>query len=361
MDSGDLAALRGQIDAIDREIVERLVKRAEVAHAIGLAKGTGPVYRPERERAVIENAVGRARELKALLAPQAVESVYREIISVCRAVEGMPSVAYLGPAGTFTEMAVLANFGRMIDPHPCESIDASFKEAESGRAGFAVVPVENSTEGSVTRTLDLLFATNLTIVGEVNVAVRHNLMSRETELSQIRCVTAHPQALAQCRAWLTQHLPQAELRPAASNAEAAVEASRTPGLAAVAALRAAEIYGLNVLAEAIQDDSRNRTRFLVLGRGAAAAVAGVASKTSAVFSVPNRAGCLFAALEPLTRHGVSMMRLESRPARNGAWDYNFFVDIEGHRNERHVAEALEEIAGIASFFKILGSYPQAAA
>lgn len=351
--------LRTEIDALDRDIVLKLVERARLAHEVGLAKGGTAVYRPERERVVIEKALATARQAQALMADSALAAIYQEIMSACRAVEGQPRVAYLGPAGTFTEMAVLMQFGHGIVPQPCESIDATFHAVESGQADFAVVPIENSTQGSVTRTLDLLFTTQLNVVAEVNVAVQHNLMSRQSDLSQIKEVTAHPQALAQCRAWLNKNLPHARQIPASSNAEAAVEASKTPGLAAIAARRAAEIYDLQILAAAIQDDPRNRTRFLVLGRNHTQRIDAAPNKTSIVFSVPNRAGCLLTALVPFSEHGVSMTRLESRPAGNGAWEYNFFVDLEGHSTDAPVAAALNDIRAIANFFKILGSYPQA--
>ena len=219
--------------------------------------------------------------------------------------------------------------------------------------------MENSSQGTVTLTMDLLFSSPLSIIGEVHIPIAHNLMNFTGKKEDIEVVSAHPQALAQCRAWLGTHLPGVKTIPAASNAEAALEASKNPKMAAIAATRAAELYGLQIVSAGIQDDPRNRTRFLVLGHAVAAKGSAGSDKTSVVFSVHNRAGQLFHALEPLEKNGVSMMRLESRPARNGAWAYNFFVDVEGHATDAKVAQALAEMKEVSSFFKVLGSYPQA--
>ncbi len=356
--TAEIERLRQEIDAVDAEIVAAVVRRAELAHAVGVAKGGAPVYRPERERAVIEKAVAANRSLNGRLPDDVVAHLYLEVISACRSLEARPSVAYLGPAGTFTEMAVLRQFGSNVTAVPTATMDEAFQSAESGRTEFAVVPIENSTQGMVTRTMDLLFTTPLSVAGEVSIPIHHNLMNRSGRLEDIRCVLAHPQALAQCRAWLAQHLPHAKLKAASSNAEAARLAAEDGTLAGIAALRAAQLYGLEVAAPGIQDDARNRTRFLVLSSHAGVTPTG-ADKTSLIFSVPNRAGQLFLALEPFKRHGVSMMRLESRPARNGAWDYNFFVDVEGHVKDANVERALAELKNETSFLKLLGSYPQA--
>ncbi len=352
-----LTELRSRIDEVDAQIVSLVAKRALLAREVGRAKGTAAVYRPERERLVVQKALARSRSCELLITEENLADIYREIISACRAVEGKPSVAFLGPKGTFTEMAVIAQFGSAVDMLACPSIDATFHAVESETVQYAVVPVENSTQGTVTRTMDLLLATPLTVIGEVSVAVRHNLMNKTGRIDDVQEVCAHPQALAQCRSWLAAHLPQVRVTPAASNAEAAVRASKEESVAAIAASRAAELYGLSILAPAIQDNPNNTTRFWVLGATPADYAAGVVSKTAVIFSVPNRAGALFAALEPLERNGVSMARLESRPARNGAWDYNFYVDLEGHREQPHVARALDEMRAMTSFFKVLGSFP----
>ncbi len=356
----EIARLRERIDAVDEEIITRLIERAELAHAVGVAKGESPVYRPERERAILDDVIAIAHRKNSRLSDKVIAALYQDIIAACRAVEGRPKVAFLGPEGTFTEMAVIGQFGKNVDMMPMATIDAAFRAAETGESTFAVVPVENSTQGSVTQTLDLLFETSLTVIGEVNVPIAHNLMSQTGALTDVKKVLAHPQALAQCRAWLTANLPGLEQVSCSSNAQAAVMASQDPTLAAVAATRAAEIYDLKIVAGSIQDDPRNTTRFLVLSKTPAAHADQLENKTSLVFSVPNRAGALLQALEPLSRHKVSMMRLESRPARNGAWDYNFYVDLQGHREDDSVACALKDIAEIATFFKVLGSYPVAA-
>ena len=355
----EIERLRREIDAVDASIVASLARRAQLAYEVGVAKGGAPVYRPERERQVIDRAVAENRRIGGRLPNEVLAHLYLEVISACRSLESRPSVAYLGPAGTFTEMAVLAQFGSNVTAVPAATIDEAFHAAESGRTGFAVVPIENSTQGIVTRTVDMLLTTPLSIVGEVSIPIHHNLMTQSGRLDDIRTVAAHPQALAQCRTWLTQHLPQAKLAAASSNAEAAREATGDPTMAAIAAERAAELYGLTIAAAGIQDDARNRTRFLVLSQHAVETPTGC-DKTSLVFSVPNRAGQLFMALEPLKRHGVSMMRLESRPARNGAWDYNFFMDVEGHVKDASVAAALTELKNETSYLKFLGSYPRAA-
>lgn len=366
----ELTRLRSEIDAVDAKIVTLLAERARLARAVGKAKaqiaasgttGDAPkssnIYRPERERAVIERAIVKGAQCDSLISSESLAAIYGEIISACRAVEARPSVAYLGPQGTFTEMAVLEQFGSSVDLNPCQTIDATFHAVESGTVQFAVVPVENSTQGTVTRTMDLLLATPLTVIGEVSVAVRHNLMNQSGSIADVEEVCAHPQALAQCRNWLTAHLPNVRITSASSNAEAAVMASKNPKLAAIAATRAADLYGLSILAPAIQDNPCNTTRFWVLGTQPAGRAAGIAAKTAVIFSVPNRAGSLFEVLEPLERHGVSMARLESRPARNGAWDYNFYVDLEGHREDEAVARALAEMRAKTSYFKVLGSFP----
>ncbi len=365
-DRGDnaeaLARLRAAIDETDERIVALLCERARLARAVGAAKGgagaaSSVVYRPERERIVLERVLAHGERLGSRLPRESLAAVYREIVSACRAVEARPRVAYLGPQGTFTEMAVIEQFGSSVDFNPCPSIEAAMHAVESGVAQFAVVPVENSTQGTVTRTMDLLLSTPLTVVGEVSVAVRHNLMNRTGDIRDVREVCAHPQALAQCRTWITAHLPGVRVTSAASNAEAAVQASRRDDLAAIAAARAAELYGLSILAPAIQDNPCNTTRFWTLGTRPAGYAEGVAFKTAVIFSVPNRAGTLFEALAALEQHGVSMTRLESRPARNGAWDYNFYVDLEGSLADENLAAALEGMRGRTSFFKVLGSFP----
>lgn len=352
-------ALRCEINTIDQQIMTLIAQRARVAQKIGHLKGNTAVYRPERERCVIDGAVAAHRRAQGLISDKAVSRIVLEIMSACRAVEGRPTVAYLGPEGTFTEMAVYAQFGHDVTLVDCPTLPEVFRACSLGQSQFAVVPVENSTEGSVTQTMDLLLTTDLQAVGEVYVPVVHNLMTKAKDLASIKTVCAHPQALAQCRQWLQRYLPHCELQPRSSNAEAACQAKDDSTMAAIAAERAAEIYDLSILAQGIQDDVRNATRFLVLGKQAVGCESQIEQKTSIVFSVPNKAGALLEALQPLTLFGVSMTRLESRPARNGAWDYNFFVDIEGHQSQPCVQQAIEAFASRTTFFKVIGSYPTA--
>ncbi len=351
--------LRNVIDATDAELFSLLEKRARLARSIGKLKAGGAVYKPEREREIFERTVARAKANETLFSEDAIRSIVREIISACRAVEALPRVAFLGPLGTFTEEAVVRQFGSSFQAQPCASLDEVFHEAASGSSDFAVVPVENSTEGIVTRTADLLLTTPLKVIGEVNVAVHHNLMNLSGKREDIEEVHAHPQALAQCRMWLMSHLPNARLVSSSSNAQAAREAAADPKVAALAAERAAVLYKLHIAARAVEDDPRNCTRFLVLGKEACGKAQNVLHKTSLIFSVPNRAGSLLDALAPFARHKVSMVRLESRPARNGAWDYNFYVDVDGHIEDEELGKAVEELGQIALYLKILGSYTAA--
>jgi chorismate mutase/prephenate dehydratase len=268
-------------------------------------------------------------------------------------------VAYLGPAGTFSEQAALGYFGSSIERVPCASIDEVFRAASAGAADFGVVPVENSTEGVVARSLDLFLHTPLSIVGETSLLVRHNLMRKTASREGITAVLAHPQALAQCQAWLSLHLPQAERRPVASNAEGARLAALDESLAAIASERAATEFGLHVVAPAIQDDAHNRTRFAIVALPQQVPAPGASGHdcTSLVVSVPNRPGAVHDMLVPLKAHGVSMTRFESRPARSGQWEYYFYIDIAGHPDDSRVSTALAEMRGTCAFFKVLGTYP----
>ncbi len=356
----EIERLRGEIDAVDSQLVTLLSERAKLARAVGKAKGSeSVVYRPERERVVIERAVTKAKELGNALSAQAVSQIYREIMGACRALEKPLRVGYLGPQGTFCEMAAISAFGHAVDFCALANIDEVFRSAEVGDVDYAVVPIENSAQGTVTRTLDLLERTPLKIVGEVNVPVVHNLMTRAKALSEVKRISAHPQALAQCHNWLASHMPSVELVPASSNAKAAKDASEDATLAAIAAHRASELYDLTIVAQAIQDDARNRTRFFVLSRTPTGAIENSLAKTSIWFACANVSGGLCAVLEPFKRHGVSMVKLESRPARNGQWDYTFYVDIEGYAEDKEVAAALSEMRKSTSVFKLLGSYPKA--
>ncbi len=355
---GNLGALRAQIDAVDRELLALLNRRADLALAVGeIKKHEGSVvFRPEREAQVIEalKAVNPGPLQTASIAP-----IWREIMSACRALETPTRVAYLGPAGTFSELAALGYFGSSIVRVPCASIDEVFRSTAGGAANFGVVPVENSTEGVVARSLDLFLTTPLAIIGETSLFVRHNLLRKLDSLDGITAVCAHPQALAQCHGWLSNHLPNVERRPVASNAEGARMASLDAALAGIASERAASEYGLHVVAPAIQDDPHNRTRFAIVtlaDRHPRPRASGH-DCTSLVVSVANRPGAVHGMLVPLKVHGVSMTRFESRPARSGQWEYYFYIDIAGHPDEPHVATALKELRSVCAFYKLLGTYP----
>ncbi len=351
-----LEALRAQIDRVDGELLERLAERGRLARRVGEWKkhNDAPVMRPEREAQIF--AALRARN-PGPLSGAAIEAIWREIVSGCRDLERRLRIACLGPPGTFSEQALFAHFGSSVDAITCASIDEVFRSVEVGDADFGVVPVENSSEGAVSRTLDLLLQTSLTISGEISLPVRQNLMRLDASMQGIERIVSHAQSLAQCARWLDAHLHGVERVPVASNAEAARLASLDARTAAIAGEQAAMRYGLQIVATGIQDDPHNRTRFAVIGQYACAPSG--ADQTSVILSVPDRAGAVHAMIEPLARHGVSMKRFESRPARQGLWEYLFYIDLIGHRDDAAVAAALREIASQSSFCKIVGSYPRA--
>ena len=355
MSQRDLAQLRVEIDRVDQALLGLLTERARLALEVGDVKkadNDAPVYRPEREAAVI---AALKEQNSGPLPGRAVETIWREIMSACRGLERRLRVAYLGPEGTYSEQALRQQFGSEVDAVACVSIDEVFSMTESGAIDFGVVPVENSTEGSVTRTQDLFLSSSLSVVAEVTVRIRHVLMSKAGDLTAIRRVCAHPQGLAQCTEWLNRHLPSAERVPVSSNAEGARMAGADPQIAAIAGESALTRYDLRPVAVGIQDDPLNRTRFLVVGRQETRPSGD--DKTSLILSVPNKAGAVHALIEPLARHQVSMTRFESRPARLTGWAYNFYIDVSGHRLDPKVALALEELQSRSSFFKCLGSYP----
>lgn len=353
-----LLALRTQIDAVDRELLALLNRRAALAQDVGeVKKKEGSVaFRPEREAQVID---GLKNANPGPLKSESVAPIWREIMSACRALETPTRVAYLGPAGTFSELAALGFFGSSIVRVPCASIDEVFRTTTAGAADFGVVPVENSTEGVVARSLDLFLTEPLFIIGETSLFVRQNLLRKENSLTDIQAVCAHPQALAQCHGWLSYHLPNVERRPVSSNAEGARLASLDPSLAALASERAASEFGLHVIAPAVQDDPHNRTRFAILthpDRHPQPHASGH-DCTSLVVSVTNRPGAVHDMLVPLKAHGVSMSRFESRPARSGQWEYYFYIDLQGHPDQPEVAAAMKELRSVCAFFKVLGTYP----
>ena len=353
-----LQALRARIDDLDLQLLQLLNRRAALALEVGeIKKQEGSIaFRPEREAQVIDR-------LKSVnngpLATESVAPVWREIMSACRALETPSRVAFLGPAGTFSEQAAIGYFGSSIVKVECISIDEVFRATAAGAADFGVVPVENSSEGVVARSLDLFLTTPLFIIGETSLFVQHNLLRAENSMEGIEEVCAHPQALAQCHLWLSQHLPHAQRHPVASNAEGARMASKNPRVAAVASARAGSEYGLHNISPAIQDDAHNRTRFAIVthpDRHPRPHASGH-DCTSLVVSVLNRPGAVHDMLVPLKEHSVSMTRLESRPARSGQWEYYFYIDLQGHPDTPTVAQALRDLRGACAFFKLLGTYP----
>lgn len=353
-----LAGVRTDIDRIDGELLKLLNERARCAQRVGEIKAehgeAGHIYRPEREAQVLR----RLQEANpGPLPSENITFFFREVMSACLSLEEPLGIAFLGPLGTFSESAATKHFGHAARLSPQSSIDDVFREVESGHAQYAVVPVENSTEGAVGRTMDLLLGTQLKICGEVVVRIHQNLLSNETNLSAISKVYSHAQSLAQCHEWLNRMLPGAQRISVGSNAQAAQMASEEAGVAAIAGEAAAARYKLPRLAENIEDEPNNTTRFLVLGKHDAGPSG--RDKTSLIMSAPNRTGALHELLLPLSSAGVSMCRLESRPARNALWEYVFYVDIEGHREEPPIKAALVELASRSAYLKTLGSYPVA--
>ena len=355
-----LAAARRQIDAVDEKIQQLLNARARLAQQVGISKSrdgkTVDFYRPEREAQVLRRVRERNR---GPLRDEEVLRLFREIMSACLAQQEPLKVAYLGPEATFSQTAVLTHFGHSVRSLPLGSIDEVFHEVESAAADFGVVPIENSTEGTVNHTLDRFLTSPLKICGEVELRVHHHLMGNMNALGRVVRVCSHPQSLAQCRNWLQEHLPEVEQLPASSNGEAARRARDERGTAAIAGETAAEVYGLKVLAAQIEDRADNTTRFLVLGRKLLAPSG--QDRTTLLVSVghTDSPGTLYRLLEPLARHRVSMTRIESRPSHRRKWDYVFFIDIDGHADEPHVARALVSLKQRASLFRLLGSYPRA--
>ncbi len=350
-----LQELRARIDALDAELVKLINERAACAHEIGQIK-EGTFYRPEREAQVLR----RVKDLnEGPLSAETVALLFREIMSACLALEKKLSVAFLGPLGTFSEAAAIKHFGQAATTVPCGSIDEVFRCATSGSTDYSVVPVENSTEGAVGRSLDLMTQTQLRICGEVVLRVHHHLLSKKPDATpdEIKHVYSHSQSLAQCHEWLNLNMPRAERISVSSNAEAARIAASEEGAAAVAGQTAGERYGLTALYRNIEDEPNNTTRFLVLGNESSGRSG--KDKTSLVMSAKNVPGAVYALLAPFARHGVSMTKFESRPSRTELWEYVFFVDIDGHVQDEPVAKAIGELKQNAAFLKILGSYPMA--
>lgn len=354
----DLATLRARIDEIDLRIQELISERARYAGQVGRAKGklaaAVDYYRPEREAQVLRRVVDRNQ---GPLSDEVLVRLYREIMSACLAQQEPLKIGYLGPEGTHSQQAVYKHFGHSVHGLPLSSIEEVFQEVEAGNADFGVVPVENSSQGTIQSTLDMFLTSQVKICGEVELRVHQHLLSRSGRMEDIERVYSHPQSFAQCRAWLRQHLPKAETIPVASNAEAARRARNADDAAAIAGASAATVYGLRIVAGPIEDRPDNTTRFLVLGRELFTPSGH--DRTSLLVFIRDQPGALYDVLAPFARHGLSMNRIESRPSYTGRWQYAFFIDVEGHAQDTAMQKALAELAGFAQDVKLLGSYPVA--
>jgi chorismate mutase/prephenate dehydratase len=358
-----LEQIRERIDSVDSQLHALINERARLAQQVGVSKHaaghTVDFYRPEREAQVLRLALQRNQDEGGPLRDEEVLRLFREIMSACLAQQNALKIGYLGPEGTFTQQAVLKYFGHSVRPLPLASVEEVFHEVESGAADFGVVPIENSTEGTVNNTLDMFLTSPLKIIGEVELRIHQNLMGRMTMLGDIRRVCGHPQSLAQCRGWLQEHMPGIERVIVSSNAEGARRARDEDGTAAIAGAAAAEVYGLNLLVPEVEDRPDNTTRFLIIGRKAVSP--GEADKTTLLVSAAktDAPGALYRLLEPLAEHGISLTRIESRPSRKKKWDYVFFIDVEGHAEREPLATALAELKRRASLYRVVGAYPKA--
>ena len=353
-----LAEARERIDGIDQQIQKLIAERAGWAQRVGKAKGPLKAaidyYRPEREAQVLRKVLDRN---DGPLADDVLLRLFREIMSACLAQQEPLKVGFLGPEGTFSQQALIKHFGHSARGLPLSSIEEVFQEVEAGHADFGVVPVENSGQGTIQSTLDMFLTSKLKICGEVELHVHQYLLSRTGRLEDIERVYSHPMSLAQCKAWLRQHLPHAEKLPVSSNAEAARRARMADDAAAIAGESAGHVYGLKTLAGPIQDRQDNTTRFLVLGRELFNASGH--DRTSLLVFVRDQPGALYNVLSPFAKHGISMNRIESRPSHAGLWQYAFFIDVSGHVEDEPVKRALAELGEYAADVKILGSYPVA--
>ncbi len=357
-DKPDLARVREQIDGLDRQIQQLIAERAQWAHQVGKAKGklaaAVDYYRPEREAQVLRRVVDRN---EGPLGDETLVRLFREIMSACLAQQEPLKIGYLGPEGTFSQQAVHKHFGHSAKGLPLASIEEVFQEVAAKHADFGVVPVENSGQGTIQSTLDMFLTSPLMICGEVELRVHQHLLSRTGRIEDVERVYSHPMSLAQCGGWLRENLPRAEKIPVSSNAEAARRARNADDAAAIAGETAAHVYGLKTIAGPIEDRSDNTTRFLVLGRELFPPSGH--DRTSLLVFIRDRPGALYGVLEPLARRGISMNRIESRPAHGRLWQYAFFIDVAGHVDESPLRDALAEVEESAGDVRVLGSYPVA--
>jgi chorismate mutase/prephenate dehydratase len=357
-----LDKLRDKIDAIDEQLLELFNQRASCAVEVAEVKrefsdgadDSIDFFRPDREAQVIQ----RIKSLnQGPLSNDEVGRLIREVMSACLALEQPLRIAYLGPEGTFTQSAALKHFGHSVSTIPMSSIPDVFSSVESGHADYGLVPVENSTEGVISHTLDMFIDSGLKVCGEVEIRVHHHLASKSQDVASIKHIYSHQQSFAQCRRWLDQNMPGIERIPVSSNAEAARLASIEDDAAAICGLPAVEIFELKICFENIEDLSDNTTRFVIIGQQDVGPSGN--DKTSLLISTRNIPGALLGLLQPLADHGISMNKIESRPSQGGKWAYVFFVDIDGHQQDPDVVKALNELKHQAALFKILGSYPKA--
>ena len=354
----ELSEVRARIDGIDRTIQQLIAERAQWAQQVGKAKGPLKAaidyYRPEREAQVLRMVVDRN---DGPLNDEVLVRLFREIMSACLAQQEPLKVGFLGPEGTFSQQAVHKHFGHSAHGLPLESIEEVFQEVENGNADFGVVPVENSTQGTIQSTLDMFLTSKLKICGEVELRVHQHLLSRSGRIEDIERIYSHPQSFAQTKAWLREHLPKIEKIAVSSNAEAARRARNADDAAAIAGAAAANVYGLKIVAGPIEDRPDNTTRFLVIGRELFPTSGH--DRTSLLIFIKDQPGALYNVLSPFARHGLSMNRIESRPGHTGKWQYAFFVDIGGHIHDEAMKNAIDEARELAQDVKVLGSYPVA--
>jgi len=347
--------LRRKIDEIDSRILSLLNERAELVIQVGgeKAKANMDLHVPQREEEIFTRLI---REHKGRFPRHAVRPVFREIISACRSLEGPLKLAYLGPEATFTHLACTRRFGESAQPVPVRTIGEVFTEVEKGNVEYGVVPIENSSEGVVSHTLDMFVDSELKICGEILLEVSHSLLSRSGELNRVKKIYSHPHAFAQSRKWLEANLPRIPLFEAPSTAAAAELAAKQPAAAAIASELAARLYKLKVISRKIEDSPHNFTRFLIIGQKPSAPTKH--DKTSLMFSIKDRVGALYRILEPFAKHQINLTKIESRPSKSKAWEYLFYVDIEGNIAEEPVKAALSILEEDCIFLKVLGSYPK---
>jgi len=351
----ELAKLRKQIDKIDKKIIESLNTRAKISLDIGKVKKKSNVsaYSPDRESNVYERVVSQNR---GPLTAESIRAIYREIMSGTLSLEGPIRIAYLGPVATFTHLASIKKFGSSVQYIPVNSITEVFLEVDKGRADYGVVPIENSTEGAVSHTLDMFIESELKICSEISLEIAHHLLGRKVKRSQnIKRIYSNPQVFGQCRIWLEANLPNSQLVEVSSTAKAAEIAKREKNSVCIASSLAAECYGLQVYQKSIQDYAHNVTRFLIIGRTEPKPTRN--DKTSVVFSIKDKVGALHDILATFKKNGINLTKIESRPSKKRIWDYYFFVDMKGHHEDAKIKKALKNLRMHTHFIKVLGSYP----